>query len=248
MITAAKPVPRQAARWQRELAQAIGDPAELLRGAGSRSRPCRRRVRHRPVSALRVPRGFVTRMRKGRSRRSAAAAVLPLGAELDEAPGFDTDPIGDQRRWRRRACCTNTTAGRCCWSPVPARCIAATAFAANFPMPNPGPARPVAAGAGLSARRSQSARGNPQRRRSAVAVRPTTGRVAGGTGSHPHLERLRIHSRQPIVLPERVDDGLLVVLARTACNGYWSFTPTTRAKSTGRCRGAAPTGGDRRPR
>ncbi|MGB5065257.1 MAG: EF-P beta-lysylation protein EpmB, partial [Candidatus Competibacter sp.] len=31
----------------------------------------------------------------------------------------------------------------------------------------------------------------------------------------PHLERLRIHSRQPIVLPERVDDGLLTVLAQT---------------------------------
>jgi EF-P beta-lysylation protein EpmB len=31
----------------------------------------------------------------------------------------------------------------------------------------------------------------------------------------PHLERLRVHSRQPIVLPERVDDGLLEVLNRT---------------------------------
>ncbi|MFZ1642955.1 MAG: EF-P beta-lysylation protein EpmB, partial [Candidatus Contendobacter sp.] len=31
----------------------------------------------------------------------------------------------------------------------------------------------------------------------------------------PHLERLRIHSRLPIVLPERVDDGLLEQLTRT---------------------------------
>ncbi len=31
----------------------------------------------------------------------------------------------------------------------------------------------------------------------------------------PHLKRLRIHSRQPIVLPERVDDGLLDLFART---------------------------------
>ena len=31
----------------------------------------------------------------------------------------------------------------------------------------------------------------------------------------PHLQRLRIHSRQPVVLPERVDDGLLDVLAKT---------------------------------
>ncbi len=31
----------------------------------------------------------------------------------------------------------------------------------------------------------------------------------------PHLRRVRIHSRQPIVLPERIDAGFLELLART---------------------------------
>ena len=34
----------------------------------------------------------------------------------------------------------------------------------------------------------------------------------------PHLRRLRIHTRLPVVLPERVDAGLLA-LAAAACPG-----------------------------
>jgi KamA family protein len=38
--------------------------------------------------------------------------------------------------------------------------------------------------------------------------------VAGIEGI-PHVERLRIHTRNPVVLPERVDDGLLAWLGGT---------------------------------
>ena len=45
----------------------------------------------------------------------------------------------------------------------------------------------------------------------------------------PHLRRLRIHTRLPIVLPERVDAALLAWLARPALAGRrWCCTPTTR--------------------
>src|SRR6185312_911164 len=45
--------------------------------------------------ALRVPRGFVARMRRGDPRDPLLLQVLPQLAELDEAPGFATDAVGD---------------------------------------------------------------------------------------------------------------------------------------------------------
>lgn len=39
--------------------------------------------------------------------------------------------------------------------------------------------------------------------------------LAEGLDTIPHLKRLRIHSRQPIVLPQRVDDGLLEWMTAT---------------------------------
>ncbi|MFS6807269.1 hypothetical protein WHL19_14505, partial [Staphylococcus aureus] len=45
--------------------------------------------------ALRVPRGFVARMRHGDARDPLLLQVLPQLAELDEAPGFVADAVGD---------------------------------------------------------------------------------------------------------------------------------------------------------
>ena len=215
MITA-KPVPRQASRWQRELAQAIGDPAELLREldldpvllpaarAASASFP------------LRVPRGFVTRMRKGDPDDPLLRQVLPLGAELDEAPGFDTDPIGDRaalaapgvlHKYHGRALLLVT--GACA---VHCRYC----FRREFPY--------AESGAGAARWRPALAylRDDPSLREAILSGGDPLslsdrrlGALLAELDRIPHLERLRIHSRQPIVLPERIDDGLLAVLAST---------------------------------
>ena len=86
------PSSRQPPRWQRELQQAITDPAELLAALRLDPlwlEPARAAARLFP---LRVPRGFVARMRPRRPPGPAAAQVLPLGAELDDVPGLRDRP------------------------------------------------------------------------------------------------------------------------------------------------------------
>ena len=61
------------------------------------------------------------------------------------------------------------------------------------------------------------------------------GELTDALAAIPHVQRLRIHTRLPIVLPERVDDGLLGWLAGTCANpASWSCTSITRTNSTPR--------------
>ena len=215
MITA-KPVPRQASRWQRELAQAIGDPAELLRELNLDPALLSAARAASASFPLRVPRGFVTRMRKGDPDDPLLRQVLPLGAELAEAPGFGTDPTGDQaalaapgvlHKYHGRALLLVT--GACA---VHCRYC----FRREFPY--------AESGAGAARWRPALAylRDDPSLREAILSGGDPLslsdrrlGALLAELDRIPHLERLRIHSRQPIVLPERVDDGLLAVLART---------------------------------
>ncbi|MFL6652422.1 MAG: EF-P beta-lysylation protein EpmB, partial [Sulfurifustaceae bacterium] len=86
---------RQPAPWQQELARAVTDPAELvqlLQLDPALVEPARRVAR---VFPLRVPRGYVARMRPGDPADPLLRQVLPLQAEELHVPGFARDPVGD---------------------------------------------------------------------------------------------------------------------------------------------------------
>jgi L-lysine 2,3-aminomutase len=83
------------ARWQRELAAAIRDPAELCRELGLDAALAAAAAHATDGFPLLVPRGFVARMR----------------------PGDPADPLllqANSPRWRRRESCGSTPGGRCC--------------------------------------------------------------------------------------------------------------------------------------
>src|ERR1017187_9003690 len=87
--------------WQRQLAQAITDPLELLRLLGldprlARGAPAAVSTPGAASSRLRVPRGFVRRMRRGDPHDPLLLQVLPGARELIEQPGFGTDPLGER--------------------------------------------------------------------------------------------------------------------------------------------------------
>ena len=212
----AKAPSRQVPAWQRELARAITDPAELLRELEldpALLPAAQAAAAHFP---LRVPRGFVARMRRSDPDDPLLRQVLPLGAELEAAPGFVADPVGDRaaqaapgvlHKYHGRALLVVT--GACA---VHCRYC----FRREYPYADAHagadqwrPALAYLAG-DSSLREVILSGGDPlslsDRRLSALLAE--LDRI-------PHLKRLRIHSRQPIVLPERVDDGLLDLLART---------------------------------
>ena len=82
--------------WRRELAAAIDDPAELLARLGLPA------SLHAPAAArcfpLRVPPGFVARMRPGDPDDPLLRQVLPRAEEAAEAPGFTADPLAERGR------------------------------------------------------------------------------------------------------------------------------------------------------
>ena len=117
MITASTQTrqPPAPASWQRQLASAITDPHELLRlleldPALADS--------HSALAAagfqLRVPRGFVQRMRRGDPNDPLLLQVLPGARELIESPGFAVRPArASAAPCARRGCCRSTPVVHC---------------------------------------------------------------------------------------------------------------------------------------
>ncbi len=199
-----------AAQWQTELAQAVRDPVELLRileldpALADAANKAGRQI------PLRVPRAFIARMRKGDPGDPLLRQVLPLAAELESHAGFSSDPVGDLasrvapgvlHKYQGRVLLITT--GVC---GVHCRYC----FRRHFPYAD------------------ENARQQNWRQALAYLQADTSVReviLSGGDplslGDEalaalvseleqiPHLTRLRLHTRQPVVLPSRVDDSLL---------------------------------------
>lgn len=156
--------------------------------------------------ALRVPRGFAARMRHGDARDPLLMQVLPQLAELEQAPGFVMDAVGDLAA-REAQGVLHKYQGR-------ALLIASGSCAVNcrycfrrhFPYGDEMAASNQWRQALDHIRRDDSINelilsgGDP------LAL--ATGKLeelSRGLAGLSHVTRLRIHTRLPVVLPERID-------------------------------------------
>ncbi|HEX7112477.1 MAG TPA: EF-P beta-lysylation protein EpmB [Mizugakiibacter sp.] len=207
MITAS-PAPAQPAPladWRQLWREAVTDARELLALLGLEALASRLPPDDAGF-ALRVPRGFVARMRPGDPRDPLLLQVLPQLAELDSAPGFVRDAVGDLGA-RAAHGVLQKYAGR-------ALLIASGSCAVNcrycfrrhFPY-----TEEIAAAAhwreALAHLRTDASLsevilsgGDPL-----SLSTPKLAELTDGLAAVPHVRRLRIHSRLPVVLPERVD-------------------------------------------
>jgi len=212
-----RPVPRDGRpAYFRSLAEAIRDPDELISLLGlsdSLREPSRRAAESFP---LLVPRSFLARMCPGDPADPLLRQVLPIGAELDPAPGFAADAVGDLaarkvpgliHKYQGRALLI--AAGACAvhcrycfrrhypYGDDPRRL---GDFAPAFEAIEADPSVPEVILSG----------GDPlmltDTRLAALVVR---------LESISHLRRLRVHTRLPIVLPDRVTSDLLDLLQST---------------------------------
>lgn len=194
--------------WRQSLRDAITDPRELLDALGLGELADRLPARDAGF-ALRVPRGFVARMRRGDPNDPLLLQVLPQLAELEDAPGFSDDAVGDLaaraahgvlHKYEGRALLI--AAGTCA---VNCRYC----FRRHFPY-----AEEIAAangwrealahvGADASIREVILSGGDPL-----VLSDTKLHELSKGLQAIPHVRTLRFHSRVPVVLPERVDAGL----------------------------------------
>ncbi len=206
----------QTPRWQDQLADVIREPAELLQllqldpallpaaEAAARDFP------------LRVPRAFAARMRKGDPADPLLRQVLPIGAELEVVPGYGPDPLEERQ--------ANPAPGLIHKYHNRVLMIAASAcgvhcrycFRRHFPYSENNPSRE-----------------QWQDALAYIAANPQIDEVilSGGDplaandrylswlveqlAAIPHLQRLRIHSRLPVVIPARLDDSCLDWLSAT---------------------------------
>jgi len=219
MITASSPTRHTSAgpsvgTWQRDLAEAYSRPEDLLEALGldpalltAAAQGAHARFR------LRVPRSFVARMRRGDPADPLLRQVLPLGVELDPAAGFGPDPLtetaagrvpGLLQKYRGRALLLTT--GACA---VHCRYCFRREFPYGDHVSSAGLASALATLAADPSIDEVILSGGDPLSLSDARLREITDALA----RIPHLRRLRVHTRQPIVLPSRVDAGLLAWLA-----------------------------------
>jgi len=204
------------AAWQRELAAAIRDPAELcalLELDADIAATARAAMGGFP---LLVPRGFASRMRPGDPRDPLLLQVLPAAAEQIPAAGFTADPLDEAA--------TLTAPGLLRKYPGRGLLLVAGGCAVNcrycfrreFPyaesgVSQAGLASAVEAVAGDETLTEVILSGGDPLLLDDARLADLVGRLE----AIPHLRRLRIHSRLPVVLPSRVTDALVATLAAT---------------------------------
>ena len=200
-------------RWQTEMAEAVRDPRELLALLQLDPAWLEPAKQAAALFPLRVPHAFLARIAKGDPTDPLLRQVLPLGAELREVPGYGRDPVGDMPSLAARGLLHKyqgrvllITTGAC---GVHCRYC----FRRHFPYSE------------------ETARADDWREALDYLKNDTSinevilsggdplslgdERLAGLVRSLegiPHIRRLRIHTRQPVVLPSRVDEGLVAWL------------------------------------
>jgi L-lysine 2,3-aminomutase len=204
--------PMAASTWQRELSRAITRPEELIDALGLDRELLQGARAANDSFALRVTPSYLARMRRGDRDDPLLRQVLPLAEEQTEHAGYVADPL-DEREYTRAPNLLQKYAGRALLITTQACAIHCRyCFRREFPydeqQEEAGAARWSAALAAIAADPSIEevilSGGDPLSLSDARLAQLTDALQA-----IPHLRRLRIHTRQPIVLPSRVDDGLI---------------------------------------
>ncbi len=208
------------AAWQRELSRAITKPDELIAELGLDAgllAPARVAA---GAFALRVPRGYVARMRRGDVNDPLLRQVLPAANEMIEVEGFVPDPLHEAaavrapnllQKYHGRALLITTQA-----------CAIHCRYCFRREFPYAEQVADQAADEGTSGRWG-AALGAIAADSSIEEVILSGGdplslsdaRLASLTDALDaiaHVRRIRVHTRQPVVLPSRVDEGLIAWL------------------------------------
>lgn len=201
--------------WQTELARAFSRPAELLAFLGlPPDLPSLGPAALRDFP-LRVPRGFAARMAHGDPKDPLFLQVWGALAETVETPGFVDDAVGDLHKVRPGGL-IHKYQGRVLVMATGACAVHCRyCFRRHFPYGEQLASRDHwrAALQEIASDRSIEevilSGGDPL----SLPDEKLT-ELSEALEFIPHVRRLRLHTRQPIVLPERIDDSFLRWLSR----------------------------------
>jgi EF-P beta-lysylation protein EpmB len=201
--------PAPISTWQQELAAAITDPEVLARTLGLDPGLFPASGQASALFGLRVPLNFVSRMRPGDPADPLLRQVMPLAAELADQPGFGRDPLGELESFKAPGLLQKYQ-GRALLIATGACAVNCRyCFRREFPYGEQiGPGALAQALEAIAADASVEEvilSGGDPLSLSDARLRALSERLA----QIPHIRRLRLHTRLPIVLPARVDAGLV---------------------------------------
>jgi len=205
---------KHSSSWQQQLSDAISDPVVLCEFLSLDSSVCKDITTAMQQFPLRVPYAFVSRMQKGDLNDPLLKQILPLGVEMQAVKGYFSDPLNEAQynpvsgllhKYHGRVLLTLT--GACA---VNCRYC----FRRHYPYEQKVP--------GLSHWQSALdyianddtiyeiilSGGDPL-----LIKDHALSNFIGRLDTIPHLTTLRIHTRLPIVIPDRVTDELVDLLA-----------------------------------
>jgi len=205
MITASSPTrQRSPSRWQADMASAISHPRELVTELGLDPALVGPAEAAGAAFRLRVPRSYVSRIRRGDPNDPLLRQILPVGAELADVGDYTADPLGEHaalrapgllQKYHGRALLITTSA-----CAVHCRYC----FRREYPYTNDRLNEALTEIASDSSIEEVILSGGDPLSLSDARLTSLTDAIQ----RIPHVRRLRVHTRQPVVLPSRVDEGL----------------------------------------
>lgn len=202
--------------WQQAMRHAVREPAELCRLLKLPGELAAQAARAMGDFPLFVPRGYLSRMRPGDPTDPLLRQVLPTTAETEPAAGFTADPVGDTaataspgllHKYQGRVLLVTTGACavhcRYCFRRHYPYSQSPKAAADWQPALDEIAADPTIHEVILSG-------GDPW-----TLADATLGELTRRIAAIEHVVRLRIHTRLPIFIPQRVTAGLLAGLTAT---------------------------------
>jgi len=207
---------RRIPEWQSALTASFTRPAELLAFLELPADLPGLKLAEIRDFPLRVPRAFASRMQKGKPDDPLFQQVWPSLQERKTSPEFATDAVGDLAKLkagglihkyhgRALVIATGACAVNCRYC-----------FRRHFPYGETRASRNRWQTLLTELRADDTIEevilsgGDPL-----SLADDKLAELAEGLDQIPHLKRLRLHTRQPIVLPERIDDALLEWLTAT---------------------------------
>lgn len=201
--------------WQKELANVITDPKELLTNVGIQPQRYLKHFSARKLFPVRAPRPFVSRIEKGNINDPLLRQIMPLSEEFVQTKGYLLDPLQEHdtvaegllHKYKHRVlmvvksgCAINC---RYC-------------FRRHFPYEDNSPNK----------HRWQHALNYIAQHQEINEVIFSGGDPLMANDEHlswlinqieqiSHVHRLRIHTRLPVVIPQRITEKLVALLSQT---------------------------------
>ncbi len=201
--------------WQKALIEAITDPKELLEVLELPHDLLSEMINASKLFPLKVPRSYMARMQKGNRHDPLLLQVLPIDLEEKEVNGYAKDPLEEKKynpvpgllhKYKSRVLLTMT--GVC---GVHCRFC----FRRHFPYNDNNPGKSgwndvISYIANDTSIHEVILSGGDPLAMNDHLLSDFTEKLA----EIPHLKRLRIHTRMPIVIPERVNDELITWISQ----------------------------------